>query len=99
VTLNLDFKVIGLSYLPLDLLCAQLTCDLFAIAKFLYFIKAVCLRLNINLNIHKSRFCCILRFKFDLDTYVLILKSDCTPVREVNAVLYVISNAQYVEEV
>jgi len=38
VTLNLDFKVTGLLIMPLtffDVLCAQLTRDLFAIAKFL----------------------------------------------------------------
>ena len=34
MTLNLDFKVTGLSDV-IDVLCAQLTRDLFAIAKFL----------------------------------------------------------------
>ena len=35
VILNLDFKVRGLRINALDILCAQLTRDLFAIAKFL----------------------------------------------------------------
>jgi len=36
VTLNLDFKVTALSLYALDVLCVQLTRDLFAIAKFLF---------------------------------------------------------------
>jgi len=36
VTLNLDFKVTGYLGSVLDILCAQLTRDLFVIAKFLF---------------------------------------------------------------
>jgi len=35
VTLSLDFKVTGVTIDALDVVCAQLTRDLFAIAKFL----------------------------------------------------------------
>jgi len=41
VTLNLDFKVTVVIFMPIDalsVLCAQLTRDLLAIAKFLYYI-------------------------------------------------------------
>ena len=38
--LNLDFKVTG-SY-ALNVVCAQLTRDLFAIAKFLFELRAIC---------------------------------------------------------
>jgi len=37
VTLNLDFKVsVTIDLDALDVLCVQLTCNLFAIAKFLF---------------------------------------------------------------
>jgi len=48
VTLNLDFKVTqnGVTIDAIDVLCAQLTRDLFAIAKFLY--------LRVIENIHET---------------------------------------------
>jgi len=36
VTLNLDYKVMGVIIDALDVLCVQMTRDLFAIAKFLF---------------------------------------------------------------
>ena len=44
MTVNLDFKVTGLSYDALDILCAQLTRDLFAIAKFLLVLLCIVLQ-------------------------------------------------------
>ena len=41
MTLNLDFTVTGLLIDAVDVLCAQLTRDLFAIAKFLLFFRRV----------------------------------------------------------